>query len=241
LRYFREKRLVPPQPVKAKVRSVRDVVPGVREIVLDSPVERVYFLPGQWLSFHLPVSERPPLIRAYSLAAPPAADGSIVLALDRVPDGIGSDYLFAVQPGDTLEFTGPLGRFTLPEDGSALLLLARYTGIVPFRAMLQFLAETPSPPPVTLLYSAARSEDLAYGDEIQALASRHSWLKVQFLVDESDDEGVASMLSALPELPDDRDSLTPMICGKRAFVRPLRDHFIERGWDRKAVRNESFD
>jgi phenol hydroxylase P5 protein len=232
---------MPAEPVTARVRSVREVVPGVREITMDAPSEPVDFLPGQWFSFHLPVSERPPLIRAYSVAAPPAADGSIVLALDYVPDGMGSVYLFGIQAGDTLEFTGPLGRFTLPEDDSSLLWLARYTGYVPFRSMLLHLAGRPAPPQVTLLYSAPKREDLAYRDEIEAFAAEHPWLSARFLVDDSEDEGVASVLAALPELPADRSALTPMICGKRAFVRPLRDHFIQLGWDKRDVKNESFD
>lgn len=232
---------MPAETVTARVRSVREVVPGVREITLDAPSEPVDFLPGQWFSFHLPVSERPPLIRAYSVAAPPAEDGSIVLALDYVAEGMGSVYLFSIQPGDTLEFSGPLGRFTMPEDDSSLLWLARYTGYVPFRAMLLQLAEQPSPPKVTLIYSAGKAEDFAYRDEIEALASQHPWLAAQFLVDDSDDEGVASVIAVLPEMPEDRAALTPMICGKRAFVRPLRDHFVELGWDRRDVKNESFD
>jgi ferredoxin-NADP reductase len=232
---------MPAETVTARVRSVREVVPGVREITLDAPSGPVDFLPGQWFSFHLPISERPPLIRAYSVAAPPAEDSSIVLALDYSPDGMGSIYLFGIKPGDTLEFSGPLGRFTLPEDESSLLWLARYTGYVPFRSMLLHLAQQPSPPPVTLIYSAATAEDLAYRDEIEALASRHEWLTARFLIDNSEDEGVASVLAALPKLPEDRAALTPMICGKRAFVRPLRDHFVQLGWDKRDVKNESFD
>jgi ferredoxin-NADP reductase len=232
---------MPSETVTARVRSVREVVPGVREITLDAPSRPVSFEPGQWFSFHLPVSEQPPLIRAYSVAAPPAEDGSIVLALDYSPEGMGSIYLFSVKPGDALHFTGPLGRFTLPGDGSSLLCLARYTGYVPFRSMLLHLAEQPSPPQVTLIYSAATEADLAYREEIEALAAQHPWLTAQFLVDDAEDEGVATLLAALPELPENRATLTPMICGKRAFVRPLRDHFVGLGWDKRDVKNESFD
>jgi NAD(P)H-flavin reductase len=35
-----------------------------------------------------------------------------------------------------VEFTGPLGNFVLPEGDAPLLLVARFTGVVPFRAML---------------------------------------------------------------------------------------------------------
>src|SRR5688572_23163284 len=96
------------------VREVREIAPHVREIVLEPPPERVEFRPGQWLSLHLPVGEKPPLVRAYTLAAPPAEDGSLVLCLDHVPGGLGSGYLFGLQPGDPVTLAGTLGNFVLP-------------------------------------------------------------------------------------------------------------------------------
>src|SRR5687768_16984709 len=91
------------------ITAVRDVAPGVREIRLAPPPRPLDFVPGQWISLHLPVGDHPPLIRAYSMAAPPAPGGELALCLDRVPEGAGSDYLFSVSPGDSISFAGPLG------------------------------------------------------------------------------------------------------------------------------------
>ncbi|HET8580464.1 MAG TPA: FAD-binding oxidoreductase, partial [Nitrospiraceae bacterium] len=83
------------QPTQqAQVVSVRSLSPTVRELVL-SPLERkIFFRPGQWVSLQLPVGEHPPLVRAYSMAEPEASSGHLVLALDHVPNGVGSGYLF---------------------------------------------------------------------------------------------------------------------------------------------------
>ncbi|MFN3648910.1 MAG: ferredoxin--NADP reductase [Armatimonadota bacterium] len=226
------------------VKAVREVAPGVREIVLAAPAEPLSFRAGQWLSLHLPVGEHPPLVRAYSLAAPPSPDGELTLCLDRVPDGLGSGYLFSVSPGDEIRFAGVLGNFVLPEAPGELLWLARYTGIVPFRAMLLELRQSPPPRKVTLIYSAARPEDLAYHAELLRTAEECEWFELIAAVDEPDAGWagrVGPVLELLPAWLGDRADLTPMICGKREFVRPLRDFFYERGFGRRDVKWENYD
>ncbi len=227
-----------------QVTAARELAPGVREIVLAPPPAPLSFLPGQWLSLQLPVGEHPPLVRAYSLAAPPSPSGELVLCLDRVPGGLGSEYLFRVQPGDEVVFGGPLGNFVLPESGGDMLWLARYTGIVPFRAMLLHLAGHPAAGSVTLAYSAPHPADLAYLDELQALAARLPWLALVPVVDGPADGWsghTGALLDLLPEWVGSRADLTPMICGKREFVRPLRDAFYQRGYERRAVKWENYD
>jgi NAD(P)H-flavin reductase len=223
---------------------VRDVARGVREITLAPPPEPVEFRPGQWLSLHLPVGEHPPLVRAYTLAAPPSPSGELVLCLDLVPDGLGSAYLFSLQPGDEVTFQGVLGNFVLPESEGELLWMARYTGIVPFRAMLLDLLRHPAPRKVTLLYSAERPEDLAYHAELVRAAEERPWLELIATVEEPDEDWAGHtepVRDLLPNLVGDRADLTPMVCGKREFVRPIRDFFYERGYDRKAVKWENYD
>lgn len=236
-----------PQPTQTtRITAVRDVAPEVRELTLAPPAEPVDFQPGQWLSLHLPVGEKPPLVRAYSLAAPPSPTGELVLCLDRVPDGLGSEYLFAVRPGEEITFAGPLGNFVLPDTPAELLWLARYTGIVPFRAMLPALAARSGAgrAPVTLVYSAARPEDLAYLEEFRRSAAEFPWFRLLPLVDEVSAgwEGeTGAALDRIPELVGDRTDLVPMVCGKKEFVRPLRDYFYSHGYERKAVKWENYD
>src|SRR3954466_4528044 len=122
------------ETVTTTITAIRDVAPGVREITLATPERQIDFKPGQWVSLHLPVGQKPPLVRAYTLAAPPAPSGELVLCLDRVEGGLGSEYLFSLGEDDPLTMAGPLGNFAQPEDAADQLWIARYTGIVPFRA-----------------------------------------------------------------------------------------------------------
>jgi NAD(P)H-flavin reductase len=238
-----------------QIRSIREVAPEVREITLAPPAEPFDFLPGQWISLQLPVGEKPPLVRAYSLAAPPSSSGELVLCLDRVPRGLASDYLFSIGEGDEIRFGGPLGNFVLPEERAPLLWIARYTGIVPFRAMLLHLKTHPPDHPVTLLYSAPYPVDLVYQAELQRITEEVPWLEFIPLLEsphpewagklgpgpETDYQPEGWVEGFLKELAEDRQDQIPMICGIRAFVRPMRDFFYNLGYERRAVKWENYD
>src|ERR1043165_4490529 len=129
--------LMPDAMQRARVTSVRELTPNVRELRL-LPLERpITFQPGQWVSLQLAIGNGNPLTRAYTMADPPAPSNELVLVFDRVPDGVGSEYLFHVTAGTELDVTGPYGRFVLPTPlQKETLFPAPHTGIVPVRCML---------------------------------------------------------------------------------------------------------
>jgi ferredoxin-NADP reductase len=239
-----------PEIQTATIESITTLTPEVKEIVLrPSNTEPLAYIPGQWISLRLPIGDRPPLVRAYSLATPPSEDGRLTLCFDRIAGGLGSEYLWTVEPGTTLEFTGPVGNFILPETDTNLVLVAQYTGIVPFRAMLLALQAddsfTKSGRRVHLVYGATRTEDLAYYDELKTLAQRVAWLDFHPVVLNGAPEGVAATGSEQDVLATQAESwqpFTPMICGVREFTFPTRAFFIEQmGFERRAVKVENYN
>ena len=99
---------------QADVVRVTDFTPHVRESVLLPAGKKIGYQPGQWLSIKVPVNQKPPLNRAYSMATPEQVSGHLSLVFDRVPGGIGSEYLYSLQAGDRLSLSGPHGKFLLP-------------------------------------------------------------------------------------------------------------------------------
>ena len=125
----------------ATVLSITDLTPHVRQLVLLPKTQKILFQPGQWVSLQLPVGIKPPLNRAYSLAEPLSPTGQLTLVFDRVPDGIGSSYLYGLKTGDELLLSGPYGNFALPLPlDRDLLFISRYTGLVPIHCILKQLA-----------------------------------------------------------------------------------------------------
>src|SRR2546422_4392234 len=139
---------------RAKVTRARMLSPTVRELVVVPLESKISFKPGQWVSLKLPVGERQPLTRAYSMAEPESSSGELVLAFDRVPNGLGSGYLSSVKEGDELILAGPYGNFTVPRSFTQYPALeARFTRIVSLRYHLSDLFHETVSSQVTLMYS----------------------------------------------------------------------------------------
>jgi len=236
---------MPARTHRSTVIATEWLSPDVVQLTLSPPGEAYDFQPGQWAPFHLPIGPRPPLIRPYSFAEPPRDDGALVFALDRVEGGAGSDYLCERAPEDPLTLADPLGNFTLPEPLPAeLLLVARFTGIVPIRCMLRALAKLPERPRTRLVYGMPNARELVYHAEMLALAAIADWFEYHptlLAPDASWDGPVGDELAIVAGLPATPGETHPMICGRRAFTHELRAHFMDRGFERRAVKLENYD
>jgi len=233
------------QTQETVVERVAALSPEVRELVLRRPETSVSFRPGQWVSLHLPVGDRPPLVRAYTLARPEEPSGNLTLCFDQVEGGLGSGYLFERQIGDPITIGGVLGNFDLPEPlDTDLLMVARYTGIVPFRSMLLSLRGRPLPWRVRLVYGARRRQDLIYHQEFLDLAAAEplfDYRPTLFEPGHGWQGRVGDELALLEQEARDWQPFVPMVCGVRAFTRPVREFFHTLGFERRAVRFENYD
>ena len=228
---------------QATVLSVTDLTPHVRQLVLLPQTQKVGFRPGQWVSLKLPVGAKPPLNRAYSMAAPSTTSGELTLVFDRVIGGLGSGFLYQLKPGDMVPLSGPYGNFTIPEAlDRELLLIARYTGLVPIRCILKQLYAQRQTGSVLLIAVAPAENELLFHQELLTLAVTNSGLRYLPLVAAGgEQQGVDLTLSMLRPLIDDAPKVIPMLCGTKAFVRPLRAYLVGAGYDRKEVKTETYD
>ena len=227
----------------ATVLSITDLTPQVRQLVVLPKIQRVSFQPGQWVSLKLPVGSKPPLNRAYSLAAPGAPSGELTLVFDRVIGGVGSGYLYQLKSGDEIQLSGPYGRFTIPEPlNREVLCIARYTGLVPIRCMLKQLYSQRQTGSVLLIVVAPEEHELLFHQELLTLAvTRPGFRYLPLVATGGEQQSVDLTLSMLHPLIDNARKVIPMLCGTKGFVRPLRAYFVEAGYDRKDVKTEAYD
>ena len=119
------------------VVASRDLNNKVKHIALKivDDADQAY-VPGQFITIHFDYQGKT-YRRSYSIASIPGIDTSLDFAASYVTHGPGSEYLFALQPGDHVELSGPFGRLVLKEEPvKRLFLVATGTGITPYRAML---------------------------------------------------------------------------------------------------------
>ncbi len=159
----------------------RMLAPSVRHLAFErADGQPLPFVPGQFLQVHFHYDDGTPTKRSYSVAT--VGDGSspvtrIEIAVSYVDGGAATRLLGGLAHGETIEASGPYGRFCLQEGDSnpRYLLLATGTGVTPYRAMLPQLARllAAGDREAVLLYGARSEAELLYGAEFEAFAAAH--------------------------------------------------------------------
>jgi ferredoxin-NADP reductase len=227
----------------ATVLSVTDLTPHVRQLVVKPKTAKICFQPGQWVSLKLPVGPKPPLNRAYSMADPSSPYGELTLVFDRLPGGLGSNYLYQLKSGDEISLSGPYGNFILPQTlDRELVLIGRYTGLVPLRCLLKQVLVSKIHTPVLLIAVAPSEEESLFHQEWLTIAMQQPSFRYLPLVAQNGEvEAVEKTLTMLTPMVMGQAKAVPLLCGTKAFVRPLRAYFMEQGYDRKEVKVETYD
>jgi ferredoxin-NADP reductase len=227
----------------ATVLSVTDLTPHVRQLVVKPKTTKICFQPGQWVSLKLPVGPKPPLNRAYSMADPSSPYGELTLVFDRLPGGLGSNYLYQLKSGDEISLSGPYGNFILPQTlDRELVLIGRYTGLVPLRCLLKQVLVSKIHTPVLLIVVAPSEEESLFHQEWLTIAVQQpSFRYLPLVAQNGEAEAVEKTLTMLTPMVMGQAKAVPLLCGTKAFVRPLRAYFMEQGYDRKEVKVETYD
>ncbi|WP_350403516.1 benzoate 1,2-dioxygenase electron transfer component BenC [Pseudomonas sp. W17] len=132
-------------------------------------LSQLAFLPGQYVNLGVPGSEQ---TRAYSFSSL-QRDGEVSFLIRNVPGGLMSSFLTRLaKAGDSMSLAGPLGSFYLRDIRRPLLLLAGGTGLAPFTAMLEKIAEQGSEHPLHLIYGVTNDFDLVELERLEDFAAR---------------------------------------------------------------------
>lgn len=139
------------------------------------------YIPGQFIQVHFQYADGTAARRSYSLATVHdhaiGPGEAVEIAVSYVPGGAATALFEGMALGDSVQASGPFGRFCLmPADANRrYLLIATGTGVTPYRAMLPELARLMSERgiEVVLLFGARNPAELLYGEEFRAFAGAH--------------------------------------------------------------------
>lgn len=213
----------PPPSFTLPVRAVEQATPRALAVALDSHAASFAFRPGQavWLGRRDQAVRKP-----YSIASAPddhRRHGALEFLVGLEDTGHPGAHLANLAKGTLVEMAGPLGGIELPTPGSPgeVMLVAGGTGVAPLRSIWRELLAHPPAPPLSVVYSARRSEDFAYGDELRQL-HREGRARVAMTITRDDPawEGLRGRVTAelfarhLVRPGDARCA----ICGPAAFV-----------------------
>jgi ferredoxin-NADP reductase len=154
------------------------ITPTVRHFAfVREDASHFQFIPGQFITIHFEQNGKT-LRRSYSVASIPARTEAIEFAASYIEGGPGSEFLFHLNIGDTLQASGPFGRLILREDEMPrrYVFVATGTGVTPYRSMLTHLGEQFVRHPhleVILLLGVRNREELLYGDDFIEFATTY--------------------------------------------------------------------
>ena len=157
------------------------LAPAVRHLVFERADGAPFaFIPGQFVQVHFNYADGKPTKRSYSVATIGSGDQTVVsrieMAVSYVDGGAATELLGNLSEGETVEASGPYGRFCLMEADAnrRYLLVATGTGVTPYRAMLPQLEKLGQRgADVALVYGARNESELLYGDEFEAFAQKN--------------------------------------------------------------------
>ena len=158
--------------ITVPILDLAAATPRSRLLEIDIRGHTLEFDPGQAVMFGASdQSDR----RPYSIACSPeraAETGRLELLIAMEADGALGSNLGTAGRGMLVDVEGPVGTFTLPKtlEADRVLFVAGGTGIAPLRAMLDHLLRHRVAQPMSLLYSARRSDEFAFIDELRAHA-----------------------------------------------------------------------
>jgi len=157
------------------------LAPRVRHLAFERADGAAFaFVPGQFVQIHFHYPDGKPTKRSYSVATIGSGDATPVarleIAVSYVEGGAATNLLGNLEEGESVEASGPYGRFCLMDADAnrRYLLVATGTGVTPYRAMLPQIEKLAARGAgVALVYGARNEQELLYGDEFVPCAWRN--------------------------------------------------------------------
>jgi len=158
---------------RATVAEIRDLTHDIKEIrlQLQSP-QSISFKSGQYIQLRIPpyAGSKRIAYRTYSIASPPLENTVIELEVRRVPNGLGTTYIFEhLKKGDNIAFNGPHGNFFLRENDNPIVMIAGGSGMAPIKSMLGDMRGRKIRRKIRYFFGARTPSDIFYADLMSSL------------------------------------------------------------------------
>ena len=245
----------PQTHVAGTILSRRDHGPDLWSIKV-KPEATIPFKPGQYITLGVHEGDRV-IERPYSVCSAPH-EAELEFFFELVPHGELTPLLHRLQPGDPVVLRKKAkGMFTLDAKTGhkAHFFATTVTGIAPCVSMVRHLdreaAEGRVPDTrILILQAASRSWELAYREELESLAQRHSkWLGYAPAVSRPwEDEGWRGETGRCEDLIRkyfdgsgmDPKATTAYLCGHPGMIENGKGILLRRGFTREDIHIEVY-
>jgi NAD(P)H-flavin reductase len=230
-----------PQRRTASVTSVHKLTQKVYEAnfrVAEPSYMR--FLAGQYGSFIIDQKTR----RNFSFTTPPSDLTRFGICADITPMGPGSVWLMNLKKGDTVDFLGPLGRFTLDTASARQkVFIATGTGIAPLRSMIIESFTSLPETPLTLYWGLRFEEDIFWDSEFAGYAKKYQNFSFTLTLSRPTrmwrgEKGRVTEYVLRKEK--DLAANEYYLCGNRPIIDDIQQQLLQRGVQDNQIKTELF-
>jgi len=169
--------------------------------------------------------------RDYSVASG-VNDPYIEVLYRLVENGTLTPELIQLKEGQSIEISGPTGRFTVRDTSRPLVFVATGTGIAPFRSYFRSYPELKC----TLIHGVRQAEDLYFEAEWASIDYRPC-LSTKHSVPPSCYAGRLTRFLPDFDLPDNAQFY---LCGANEMIYEVSDQLVQREVDRENIFHEPY-
>ena len=205
------------------------------------------FIPGQFLTLHVPGPEKI-AHRSYSIANPPGSH-LVEITCAYIAGGLASEYLAGLAVGDCIEATGPHGLLVLKEEQpQRIFLVGTGTGIAPYRSMLPQISERLTERTdlsVILVQGNRTAADLLFADDFLAFDRQHAHFQFYACYSRATHtqhpfEHLGRVQKVLEKLELNPSQDLVYLCGNPDMIDENFALLTAMGFDRKNIRREKY-
>jgi CDP-4-dehydro-6-deoxyglucose reductase len=230
-----------------KVINIIQETYNTRRFVIQIPeLEKFDFIPGQFITFDLPIADKPnKRVRSYSIASWPDGTNIFELVIVLLEGGLGTTYLFnKVDVGSELTLRGAQGVFTLDDDDlqKDIIMICTGTGIAPFRSMTHHIKNHNIPHKnIYLIYGTRKRIDLLYYEEMKKLDQEMENFHYLPTLSREQWEGRSGYVHPIyEELCANKQPVSFLLCGWKNMLDEAKQRILALGYDRKSIHQESY-
>lgn len=232
-----------PAKYSATVTNVVYLTPETLKVDLQVGGIDFTFLPGQFITVKVAVTK----FRSYSLLSDYKSPSAISLILTDHKPGIGTNFLASLKLGDSIEFIGPSGRFTLSEPPKPnILFVVTSTGVVPILSMLERLKDLKCESKIILYFGLRTEGDVFCVSELENYKAALNDFSYFICISEPTLTGVKIEKNILHgrvtnfyKLPD-LTSTQVYVCGNPLMVADVLEQLKAKGFPDDGVFHEKF-
>ncbi|KTD06000.1 ferredoxin-NADP reductase [Legionella gratiana] len=226
------------------------ISPKVKHFIFNCQIFPYFnYSPGQFITIHFEHQGKL-LKRSYSIANIPKHDNKIEIAAGYFANGPGTELLYNLKPGDTIQVSGPYGRLTLKEGHfGRFILVATSTGITPYRSMLQDLGKLMDQYPelqVVILQGVQRREEILYAKEFRDFVQKYPqatfrpYLSRQSEQELNENEFSGYVQHAFPSLGLNPEKDIIYLCGNPGMIDEAFNSLKDQGFAMQQIIREKY-